>query len=272
MRKAISTFVFVKSRLHPGLLDKLVHAGAEAIEIFAVRGHFDYTDRQQVKEIGNWFKHNNVPLNSLHSPLYADAEWGRTGTPAINLVDSDKARRVESMDEIKRALEVAETIPLSFLVQHLGGSGEGFDPHKFDYALSSIEHLHAFAKPLGVKVLLENIPNEMATPERLLEIIDTLHLADLGICFDTGHAHLMSSVEQALELLQKHIRSTHLHDNGGLKDDHLFPGEGKIDWKQVMKLLREAPHVPPLLMEIEGGERKDIGDRFPEAFRLLQQN
>jgi sugar phosphate isomerase/epimerase len=270
MRKAISTFVFVKSRLHSGMLDKLVQAGAEAIEIFAARGHFDYTDRQQVREIANWFKHSGVPLNSLHAPVYADAEWGRTGSPAINLVDRDKGRRVSSMDEIKRALEIAESIPLGFLVQHLGTAGEELDPEKFEHALSSIEHLHAFAKPLGVKVLLENIPNEIATPEKLLELIATLHLDDLGVCFDFGHAHVMSDVEQAFQILKKHIRSTHIHDNNKEKDTHLFPGEGNIDWKQTMTLLREAPHVPPLLLEIEGEGRKDIWGKFPESFHMLE--
>jgi sugar phosphate isomerase/epimerase len=270
MRKAISSFVFVKSRLTPGLLDKLVQAGAEAIEIFAARGHFDYTDRQQVRELGNWFKHNGIPLNSLHAPMYADYEWGRTGSPPLNLVDGDKAHRVESMDEIKRALEIAETIPLAFLVQHLGNRGDEFSPYKFEHGLSSIEHLHAFAKPLGVRVLLENIPNELSAPSRLLQFINTLHLADLGVCFDFGHAHMDGGVEPALEILKKHVFSTHIHDNKGEKDDHLFPGEGSIDWKRAIALLREAPHVPPLLMEIDGGERKDLMEKYPESFRLLE--
>jgi sugar phosphate isomerase/epimerase len=269
MRKAISTFVFVKSRLHSGMLDKLAHAGAQAIEIFAARGHFDYTDRQQIREVGNWFKHSGIPLNSLHSPLFTDYEWGRTGTPPINLVDFDKSRRVESMDEIKRTLEVAETIPISYLVQHLGTSGEAFTPQKFDHALTSVEHLNAFARPLGVKVLLENIPNEMSAPEKLAELIDTLHL-DLGVCFDFGHAHMMSSVEQAFSVLKKHIRSTHVHDNKQQKDEHLFPGEGNINWQEAMALLREAPHVPPVLLEIEGEGRKDIVEKSQESFRMLE--
>jgi sugar phosphate isomerase/epimerase len=269
MRKAISTFVFVKSRLHSGMLDKLVQAGAEAMEIFAARGHFDYTDRQQVREIGNWFKHSGVPLNSLHSPMYTDYEWGRTGTPPINLVDSNKSRRVESMDEIKRALEIAETIPLGFLVQHLGNSGEAFDPQTFEYALSSIEHLHAFAKPLGVKVLLENTPNEISAPEKLGQILETLHLDDLGICFDFGHAYMAGDIEAAFKKLQRHVRSTHVHDNKQEKDAHLFPGEGSIDWKQAMALLANAPHRPPVLLEIDGEGRKDVMEKFTDAFRML---
>ena len=37
MQKAVSTYVYVKERLHPGLLDGLVRGGAQAVEIFAAR-------------------------------------------------------------------------------------------------------------------------------------------------------------------------------------------------------------------------------------------
>ena len=41
---------------------------------------------------------------------------------------------------------------------------EDFNEKKFEAAMTSIEHLRAFAKPLGVRILLENIPNELSTP------------------------------------------------------------------------------------------------------------
>lgn len=270
MRKAISTLVFVKSRLHPGMLDKLVRAGAETIEVFAARGHLDYTDRQQVRELSNWSRHNEIPINSLHAPLYSDYEWGRTGTPPIDLIDENKSRRVESMDEIKRALEIAETVPFRFLVQHLGMPGVAFSERKFEYALSSIEHLHAFAKPLGVKVLLENIPNEVSAPEKLVALIGALHLSDLGICLDFGHAHMMDGVLPALKVVKPYLCSTHVHDNDGVKDDHLFPGDGTIDWPEAMAELSTAPHVPPVLLEVEGESHKNVLEKFSAAFRVLE--
>ncbi len=271
MIKAISTYVFVKDRLHPGMLDKLASAGADAIEVFASRSHFDYTERQQVRELGNWFKHNQVAFNSMHAPMFSDYDWGRSGTPPLNIVDRDKRRRVDSMDEIKRALEVAEHVPFKYLVQHLGTPGEELDENKFEAALSSLEHLHAFSRPLGVKVLLENIPNEIATPDKIVELIHALHLDDLGVCFDIGHAHVMTNVAEAFAILKPHIRSTHVHDNKGEKDEHLFPGEGSIDWKETMRLLRTAPHVPPILMEVEGENQKPVVDKFQDSFRKLEQ-
>jgi len=259
MKKAISTYVFVKQRLHPGMLDQLKRAGAEAIEIFAARGHFDYTDR------------GHVELHSMHSPMFSDYEWGRDGQPPLNLVERDKKRRVESMDEIKRAIEAAEQMPFRYLVQHMGLEGEEFDAHKFENGLSSLEHLHAFARPLGVKLLLENIPNEYSTPEKVLEFIRTLHLPDIDVCFDVGHANIAGGIADAFYALKAHIRSTHLHDNEGDHDRHMFVGEGKIDWAEVMSLLQTAPGVPPLLLEIDGHGQTNVPGRLEESFRKLEE-
>ncbi len=274
MLKAMSTYCFVKERLHPGLLDGLVRSGAEAIEIFAARGHFDYANRKQhVQEIAAWFKGTSVPLNSMHSPLFSDYEWGRSGSPPVNIASTDKKQRIEAMDEIKRTLEVAEHIPYRFLVQHIGTGGEEFSERKLDAAMTSVEHLRAFARPLGVKLLLENIPNEMSTPERLLEFLSITHFDDVGICFDLGHAHIMSSVREAFETLKNHIRSTHVHDNARDRDAHLWPGEGSIDWEEALRLLRSAPHVPPLLLEIEGDgkEQAAILEGADRTYRKLEQ-
>jgi sugar phosphate isomerase/epimerase len=192
---------------------------------------------------------------------------GTLGQPAG---ECDRAHRIEAMDEIKRALEIAEQIPFRFLIQHIGVSNESFDDRKFEAAMTSIEHLRAFAKPLGVRILLENIPNELCTPEKLVEFIHDSHLADVGVCFDLGHAHIMSDVPQAFEILKDHIHSTHVHDNAKDKDSHLWPGEGSIDWKQAMELLRSAPHTPPLLFEIEGDEKVNPAEKMGEAFQKLE--
>src|ERR1700740_2857143 len=109
MQRAVSTYLFVKERLHPGILDGLVRSGVQAVEIFAARQHIDYANRKaHVKEIAEWFRGSGVPLNSVNSPLYADYEWGRAGSPPINLASTDRAGLVQAMDEVKRAPGSAE--------------------------------------------------------------------------------------------------------------------------------------------------------------------
>ena len=272
MIQAMSTYVYVKERLHAGLLDTLLKGGAQAIEVFGARNHFDYANRRShVREVADWFRDAAIPLNSLHSPMHSDYEFGRTGTPPVNIAAVDKRQRIEAMDEVKRAIEVAEVLPFRFLVQHVGVGGEAWDPKKFESAITCIEHLRAFAKPLGVTLLLENIPNELSTPERLLELIQSAHFDDVGICFDFGHAHIMSSVAEAFTIVKDHVRSTHVHDNSKDRDSHLWPGEGTIDWGEAISLLRTAPQVPPLLMEIEGEEKTDVREGMQKGFRKLQE-
>ena len=269
MLRAISSYVHIKKRLHPGLLDGFARGGAKAVEVFVARGHFNYHDKEHVKEIGSWFKSEGVQFHSMHSPIYMSNDF-RSGGQPLNIVDTDKRNRIDAMDEIKRAIEVAEYAPFRFLVQHIGRSDESDDPRKFEAALSSIEHLRAFARQLGVSLLVENIPNDLSTPERLQELLRALHYPDLGICFDTGHAHLMSSVHQAFGVLQDRILSTHVHDNQRDRDSHLWPGAGTIDWNQTMQSLQSAPHAPALLMEIEGEEGLHVAEKLSEAYNRLE--
>jgi len=271
MLRAVSTYLYVKERLHPGILDGLARNRVQAIEIFAARQHLDYANRKaHVKEIAEWFRGSGVPLNSVHSPLYADYEWGRAGAQPINLASTDRAGLVEAMDEVKRALEIAEQIPFRFLIQHLGLPNEGFSEKKFESAMTSIEHLRAFAKPLGVRILLENIPNELSTPDKLMEMIHTAHFDDVGICFDFGHAHMMSSVSGAFEIVRAQVRSTHVHDNKKVQDSHLWPGQGTIDWKEAIELLRSAPQRPALLLEIEADEKLNPLEKLAATFEKLE--
>ncbi len=269
MLRGMSSYVYIKKRLHPGLLDTFKRGGAQAIEIFAARGHFNYTEREHIKELAGWFRTEGVEFHSMHSPIYMSNDF-RSGGQPLNIVDVEKPRRIDAMDEIKRAVEVAEYMPFRFLIQHIGKSDEFDDPRKFEWAMSGIEHLRAFCRQLGVTLLVENTPNDLATPERLKELLKALHYPDLGICFDTGHAHLMSSVHQAFGVLEDRIRSTHVHDNHRDKDAHLWPGDGTIDWNETMQALRNAPQVPALLMELEGQEGMDVAGKMAAAYKKLE--
>jgi sugar phosphate isomerase/epimerase len=269
MLRAMSSYVYIKQRLHPGLLDTMVRGGAQALELFAARGHFNYDDKEHVRELGDWFKSEKVEFHSLHAPIYMSNNF-RSGGQQVNIVDPEKRNRIDAMDEIKRAIEVAEYAPFRYLIQHIGKSDEYDDPRKFEDALGAIEHLRAFARPLGVSLLLENIPNDLSTPEKLNELIRLLRYDDLGVCFDVGHAHLMSTVHQAFSVLEGRIRSTHIHDNKRDKDAHLWPGEGTIDWEQTMQSLRGAARAPALLLEIEGAEGMDLSGKMAEVYGKLE--
>ncbi|MGH9564174.1 MAG: hypothetical protein ACRD3S_22200, partial [Terracidiphilus sp.] len=70
MLRVLSTHLFLNHHLHPGLLELAERSGAEAVEIFAARQHFDYTSREQVMELAAWFRSNTLKPFSMHAPLY----------------------------------------------------------------------------------------------------------------------------------------------------------------------------------------------------------
>jgi len=96
MLKRIDLFIRERAAAS-GILDGLARTGVQAIEIFAARQHLDYANRKaHVKEIAEWFRGSGVPLNSVHSPLYADYEWGRAGALPLTWrpsIDLDWCRR-----------------------------------------------------------------------------------------------------------------------------------------------------------------------------------
>lgn len=260
MDHALSTHLFVNHRLTSALLTKIQQAGIGAVEIFCARQHLDYHDKAQITELGHWFRDSELKLHSLHSPMYNDEYWGRSGPHAlITITETVKGERLRMVDEIKRALEIAELIPFRYLVQHIGVSGEEFDLRKVDAAFSALEQISLFARGRGVEVLLENIPNDLSSAERLLQFQELTHIG-LNYCFDTGHANMTAAgIENQFNLMKERIRSTHLHDNNGKDDSHIFPlvaEGGTVDWKKTMELLRSRPGQYPLLLELK--ERTDL--------------
>jgi sugar phosphate isomerase/epimerase len=273
MLRIISTHVFLRQRLHPGLLETLAKGGAQGVEIFAARQHFDYTSKPHVKEIALWFSSNPMESFSLHMPLFGDAEMGRGGSPAVNVVHPEKSRRIDAMDEVKRALESAEEMPLRYLVLHLGEREDRWSPRTLEHAMTAIEHLQAFARPLGMKLLLENLHNEVTESPNLVEIVRIGHFKDVGVCLDTGHAHIGGGVSAAIAELSPLIRTAHIHDNHGQKDEHLWPGDGTIAWPETMQELSAAPQIAAAVLEINYQPEESpehVASRAAETFKKLE--
>ena len=271
MDRVLSTHVVVNHRLTTAWLDRAAGAGIPAVEIFCAPQHLDYREKPQINELKHWFRDSQLKLHSLHSPMYTDAIWGRSGPHThINITDRNKADRIHWVGEIKRAIEIAETIPFRYLVQHLGVGDQEFSEYAIEAAFGSLEELCVFASQRGVEILLENTPNELATAEKL-ELFNAMTHLKMNYVFDVGHAHLGAGIQHEFEIMKPRIRSLHVHDNNGKEDQHLFPMSegGTINWTATMELLRSCPGQYPLLLEL----REDATMQFPldEVNRVFDQ-
>jgi sugar phosphate isomerase/epimerase len=206
--------------------------------------------------------------------MFSDDIWGRSGPQSlVSITQLSKAKRIASTDEIKRAIEVAEIIPFRYAIQHIGVSGEEWEEEKVEAVFNCLDELIVFARQRGVDLLVENIPNAFSTADRLKMLLDTTHLP-IGFCFDTGHANLASGVEREFGIMKDRIRSTHVHDNNGSDDIHLFPLNsegGTIDWAKTMELMRSIEDKAPLVLELAGtGDMEKPLDEARRSFERLE--
>ena len=64
----------------------------------------------------------------------------------------------------------------------------------------------ALAEPLGVRIAVEVIPNELSRAGSLVHFVEEdLEAADVGICLDFGHAHIDGDLVDAIETVSEHL-------------------------------------------------------------------
>jgi sugar phosphate isomerase/epimerase len=251
MHRVLSTYRYVHQPITPSLLKEIAQAGVTSIEVFCAPGHFSYASPQYVRDFAGLLSESGLGLHSLHSPSERDFAPGRERGVPISISDPERIRRLDAMDEVKRALEVAERIPFRYLIQHMGHSRQSADPRKLDAAFNSLEHLCIFAKARGVTIALENTPDELGSPATLQQFLRETHLNDLRLCFDVGHAHIEGGIAGGFELMRERVVSAHIHDNHGEKDEHLLPYDGAIDWDAVLSVIASAPEPVSLVLELK---------------------
>src|SRR5271170_8188517 len=251
MRRILSTYRYVNQPLTPALLQGIARAGIPGVEIFCASFHFDYSSLESVRELAGALKDYGLELHSLHSPTERSSGAGRQSGVPVSISEPERIRRQEAVDEVKRALDVAETIPFRYLVQHLGSSRQPADQRNLDAAFGSLEQLVVFAKHRGVTIALENTPSEIGTPASLTQFVRETHLSDLRFCFDIGHAHVEGGVLPGFHAMRERIVTTHIHDNHGEKDEHLLPWEGTIDWDAALGELASLTEPVPLVIELK---------------------
>lgn len=280
MQRILSTYLFVSKKLTRELLAHIHGAGFQGVEIFATRSHFDYATKEEVRAMAQALADNHLQLTSLHAPTSRDLDVNREGGSPLSVTEVERVRRIEAMDELKRVIDVAEDLPFSRLILHMGGSRETADPRKRDAAFSSLEHLVLHAKHAGVTICVENTTSEMGEPAYLRSFVNETRLTGLRFNFDIGHAYLADGPEdervaKGFEPLKELIASVHIHDNHGEKDEHLPPYDGAIDWPAALKLLRSAPATNlPLTLELKektGPDAPSLSDQLSAGAKSLDR-
>jgi sugar phosphate isomerase/epimerase len=273
-RFGVSTHLYHEARLQKAHLLEIAASGFDAVELFATRSHFDYHDPDAVGSLKDWLAEARLDLHSVHAPItdvFANGRPQRTFSTAVRDNDARKA----TLHEMQTALNIAKSIPFEFFVVHLGvpvAQHPALDDNNREAAVRSIEQIHEMADAVGVKVALEVMGNSLSTAFDLVEMLErSFEGADLGICMDVGHAHILGDTAEAIETTSEFLVTTHIHDNRRHSDDHLVPFQGSINWAEAIMAFEKIGYDGVLMYEVRAAESpRAVLERAVSARRKLE--
>jgi len=162
-------------------------------------------------------------------------------------VTTGEGRR-STAEVLNVATRNAQALGVATIVHH--PNGQRLDREEDRERLEvEAELLTGLAAP-GVRFALENGVS-LPTMEYVIALADALGPDNAGVCVDTGHAALGDlGPGRALRMASPRLITTHLQDNRGQHDDHMPPGDGTIDWDDVVAALTEIDYPGCVMLEL----------------------
>lgn len=245
-------------------MESLRAAGVKAIEISFER---EETEQIDFEAVCRQLEAHGLLAWSLHLPF-----------DGLDVAALDENMREGTLNVYGRLIERAGAAGIRTAVVH--PCLEPVEPAdraaRMEQAKRSLRELAARAEEARMVVAVEDLPRSCLgnCAQELTELLS----ADerLRICFDTNHL-LKERWQDALPALSGKIRTVHLSDYDFKDERHWLPGEGGLDWEQLLHGLREAGYCGPLLYEVSLGAPRHSArtqprtlDEFTENYRRLR--
>jgi len=231
-------------------LPLLKEAGIRYIEVKPKEGHFNYYDPKYLNEMSKEFTKNGIKVISMHMP-----------THGADISLTEEYDRIWSVREVEKTALALLRLGGGILVVHPGSKIEDEKARKERRKKSeqSLKEILKFCEHWGIKIALENtLPGKIGDNIlEILEIVKKFNSKNLGICLDTGHCNITSSlynhsgVVECLPEIKDYLCHLHIHDNLAKSDDHYLPFEGNIDWRRFVRGLKEINYQGVFMFELK---------------------
>jgi sugar phosphate isomerase/epimerase len=234
-------------------LEPIRNAGFMTLEICSSAPHLDYNDRSMVARAAERIAELRLEPYSFHAPF----------SERIDITHPDSASRQRALDEIRRAADAAATLGARHFVIHPGperGDLPGNERlQRMTNAAGVLDAVARHCHDRGVMLVLENMLPHLFSGhvQDLLWLLGALHETDVGVCLDTGHAFLSGDLHTVVHKLSGHLWMIHANDNGGERDDHLPPGDGKIPWEALLRQVAASGFHGGIILEISGARGEE---------------
>ena len=239
MEIVTTTSVFPIGTDHFRIVDRLAAIGYTALDM-----SFDY------EELGSsGFMSDDYEGWAQRLKAHAESQ-GVQFTHSHGSFDADATG-----DIVTRNLRCAQILGIRYMVVHpvfRSEDGQIIDDPEVYLSVNRKHYarLAEEASGYGVTILAENLLwGASIPPAYQSELVTRVNSPYFGWCFDTGHLNRCGLHADALMGLAHPPLSLHVQDNHGNHDEHLLPGDGTIDWKAYLDMLRAVGYTGELVLE-----------------------
>lgn len=238
-------------------------SGARALEIGTPPRHFNPLLSDQIATLATGLRAHNLAAVSIHAPF-----GGR-----LDLADPNPHHRHDGVAAVRSAAAA---------IKHLGGrlvivhpSDLKRDQHDVQARLeSSVDSLRLLGHDChaeGVELVIESpLPHLIGGhPDEFAWILARLPQT-VRVCLDTGHTWLGHHWRPFLNVAGDRLAHVHANDNHGHRDDHLPPGDGRIDWVEVARTLDAVSFSGWMMLELRCPSG-DLASYFTRAYEQTQR-
>jgi sugar phosphate isomerase/epimerase len=234
-------------------------AGALGVEIGTPPRHFDPWDDAQVRNLDFGLRAHGLEAVSIHTPF-----GGR-----LDLADADSHNRQAAIGAVLTAAIALKRVGGRLVIVHPSDlPRHEHDVHaRLHDAARSLVLLAENCAHVELQLVVESpLPHLIGGhPDEFAFLLKGLP-ASVGVCVDTGHTYLGRHWRRFVEVAGARLTHVHANDNRGVRDDHLPPGEGLIDWRDVAQSLREARFTGWIMLELACPDPQELDEHLGGAY------
>ena len=218
--------------------------GIECMELAVLDADAVPEDFGKIKE---WADKYDVKLWSCHLPFLPFSD--------IDLSAVEEKKRKHTVECLKNIVAKAAEVGIDKAVVHASAEpiADEERPLRMNAAKKSLCELAEFAKTKNVTIAVEDLPRT-CLGKNSAEIAELISVHDnLKVCFDTNHL-LSEPTIDFIEKIGRDIITLHVSDYDFEDERHWLPGEGKIDWRELIAGLKKCGYGGVWMYELDLGK------------------
>ncbi len=110
------------------------------------------------------------------------------------------------------------------------------------------------AKKYGLDFAMEMRAGDfISSVDGTISVFNDTNRDNIGMVYDVAHAHAISEyIDLGIYKLGNYLKLVHLSDNDGTRPFHYNPGDGDIDFKNIIETLKKVNYDGYVVVDISG--------------------